>query len=80
MPKVSPALFMEPTWLKEGRMAKYEVIRPWHGVEMGQIIEVASLHPALLNNVRMVPSGTLTPAVDEERTTRKYRKQNPETE
>lgn len=33
-------------------MAKYEVIRPWHGVKVGQIVELAKLHPALRANVR----------------------------
>lgn len=31
---------------------KYEVIRPWHGVKAGQIVELAKLHPALKANVR----------------------------
>lgn len=33
-------------------MAKYEVIRPWHGVKSGQIVELGKLHPALKSNVR----------------------------
>lgn len=33
-------------------MAKYEVIRPWHGVKVGQVVELAKLHPALKPNVR----------------------------
>ncbi len=28
-------------------MAKYEVIRPWHGVTVGDVVEFESLHPAL---------------------------------
>lgn len=45
---------------------KYEVIRPWHGVEMGEVLELDSLHPALKANVRAIRStdqkGELTPA------------------
>lgn len=33
-------------------MAKYEVIRPWHGVKSGQVLDMAKLHPALKPNVR----------------------------
>ncbi len=33
-------------------MAKYEVIRPWYGVKMGQIVSLPKLHPALKPNVR----------------------------
>lgn len=31
---------------------KYEVIRPWFGVTMGQIVSFPKLHPALKPNVR----------------------------
>ena len=31
---------------------KYEVIRPWHGVKLGQIVNLPELHPALKSNVR----------------------------
>ena len=31
---------------------KYEVIRPWHGVRVGQIVNLDRLHPALKANVR----------------------------
>lgn len=33
-------------------MPKYEVIRPWHGVSVGQVFETDRLHPALKANVR----------------------------
>jgi len=33
-------------------MAKYEVIRPWHGVALGAVVELKKLHPALKANVR----------------------------
>ena len=31
---------------------KYEVIRPWHGVALGAVVELKKLHPALKSNVR----------------------------
>lgn len=31
---------------------KYEVIRPWHGVALGAVVELKHLHPALKANVR----------------------------
>lgn len=46
-------------------MAKYEVIRPWHGVTVGDVVEFESLHPALKPNVRLMrgeAGGALTPA------------------
>lgn len=44
-------------------MAKFEVIRPWHGVSKGQIIEVDRIHPAFKPNVR--PLGSLQVATPE---------------
>jgi len=32
-------------------MRKYKVIRPWHGVRAGQIVELEKLHPSLRANV-----------------------------
>lgn len=46
-------------------MTKYEVIRPWHGVTVGDVVEFESLHPALKPNVRLMrgeAGGALTPA------------------
>lgn len=46
-------------------MAKYEVIRPWHGVTVGDVVEFESLHPVLKPNVRLKrgdAGGTLNPA------------------
>lgn len=48
-------------------MPKYEVIRPWHGVEVGQLFEADSINPALASHVREVKpkadaDATLTPA------------------
>ena len=31
---------------------KYEIVRPWHGVKMGDVVELKKLHPALKANVR----------------------------
>jgi len=46
-------------------MAKYEVVRAWHGVKVGDVVETDKLHPALKSNVRVLPggSGDLVPAV-----------------
>ncbi|WP_313449945.1 hypothetical protein [Pseudescherichia sp.] len=46
-------------------MAKYEVIRPWFGVVVGDIVEFESLNPAFKSNVRLMcgeAGGTLNPA------------------
>jgi hypothetical protein len=36
---------------------KYEVIRPWHGVKAGDVVELKQLHPALKTNVRPIQGG-----------------------
>lgn len=38
-------------------MPKFEVIRPWHGVTAGQIVELKVVHPSLAANVRAVGEG-----------------------
>lgn len=38
-------------------MPKFEVIRPWHGVSAGQIVELKEVHPSLVANVRAVGEG-----------------------
>lgn len=35
-------------------MPKYEVTRAWHGVNEGDVVELAKLHPALKANVRPI--------------------------
>lgn len=35
---------------------KYEVIRAWHGVEVGEVIETDKLHDALKAHVRQIAS------------------------
>ena len=49
-------------------MAKYEVIRPWNGVIVGDVLKLEKLHPALKANVRPMlgeAGGELTPATPE---------------
>lgn len=49
-------------------MAKYEVVRPWFGVNVGDVVELDKLHPALKSNVRLMrgeSGGELTPAMPE---------------
>lgn len=38
-------------------MPKYEVIKPWHGVRAGQIVELKEVHESLVANVRAVGDG-----------------------
>ena len=55
-------------------MAKYEVVRPWHGVAIGDVVEFEKLHPALKANVHPLPdnaTGSLTPATPEAKSGRK---------
>lgn len=35
-------------------MARYEVVRPWHGVKLGDVFETEKLHPSLKSNVRPI--------------------------
>lgn len=49
-------------------MAKYEVIRPWHGVKKGDQVEIkGELHPAIKANVRQVSAAQLDPATQGDR-------------
>lgn len=46
-------------------MEKYEVVKAWHGVSVGDVVEMEKLHPALKSNVRLMrgaAGGELTPA------------------
>lgn len=36
-------------------MAKYRVKRAWHGVKVGQELEIENLHSALVPNVELIP-------------------------
>ncbi|KWQ85603.1 glycoprotein [Salmonella enterica subsp. enterica serovar Tennessee] len=49
-------------------MAKYEVVRPWFGVKVGDVVDIKELHPALKSNVRLMrgeAGSDLTPATPE---------------
>ncbi|MGJ3353432.1 hypothetical protein [Providencia sp. Je.9.19] len=49
-------------------MAKYEVIIPWFGVTVGQVVELEELHPVLKPNVRLLSdeaSAALPPSVEQ---------------
>ncbi|MGR7072191.1 hypothetical protein ACU62W_15025 [Klebsiella aerogenes] len=59
-------------------MAKYEVVRPWFGVKLGQVVEMNELHTALKSNVRLMcgeAGGELNPATPEGGTDNKSRKE-----
>ncbi|HID4130772.1 TPA: hypothetical protein ACXE8V_001073 [Pluralibacter gergoviae] len=59
-------------------MAKYEVVRPWNGVKVGDVVELKELHPALKSNVRLMrgeAGGELTPATPAAGTDAKSRKE-----
>lgn len=59
-------------------MAKYEVVRPWFGVKLGQVVELKELHPALKSNARLMngdAGGELTPATPDGGTGEKSRKE-----
>lgn len=55
-------------------MAKYEVIRPWHGVKRGQVIELDKMNPAFKSNLRPVrDEAELVPATPEATTPKRGR-------
>lgn len=59
-------------------MAKYEVVRPWNGVKVGDVVELKELHPALKSNVRLMrgeAGGELSPATPAAGTDTKSRKE-----
>ncbi|RUN97838.1 hypothetical protein EKN24_06735 [Enterobacter asburiae] len=59
-------------------MAKYEVVRVWFGVKVGQVVELKELHPALKSNVRLMngeAGGELTPSTPGAGTGEKSRKE-----
>lgn len=59
-------------------MAKYEVVRPWNGVALGQVVEIDKLHPALKSNVRLMrgeAGGELSPATPDAGTDTRSRKE-----
>ena len=59
-------------------MAKYEVVRPWFGVKVGDVVDLKDLHPALKSNVRLMKGeagGELKPATPDAGTGEKSRKE-----
>ncbi|MGO1254801.1 hypothetical protein LQZ44_11995 [Alcaligenes nematophilus] len=44
-------------------MAKYQVVRAWHGVTVGQVVEMEKVHPSLKANV--IPLTQAAPVSDE---------------
>ena len=56
-------------------MAKYQVIRAWHGVNVGDVVEIEKLHPALKPHVMKLSDAALTPATPDAGTGEKYRKE-----
>lgn len=59
-------------------MAKYEVVRPWFGVKVGDVVDFKELHPALKSNVRLMKGeagGELKPATPDAGTGEKSRKE-----
>ncbi|SFA94945.1 hypothetical protein SAMN05216502_104251 [Citrobacter amalonaticus] len=59
-------------------MAKYEVVRPWFGVKVGDVVELKELHPALKSNVREMmgeAGGELKPVTPDAGTGEKSRKE-----
>lgn len=57
-------------------MAKYQVIRPWHGVSAGQVVEMEGVHPSLKPHVMLISEGDLTPATPEAKAGRKRKTEN----
>ncbi|EJA3078712.1 hypothetical protein MYD35_004113 [Cronobacter sakazakii] len=57
---------------------KYEVTKPWHGVSLGDVVELENLHPSLKSHVRKLSgkaSAELTPATPDASTDKQARKQ-----
>ncbi|HCM9410108.1 TPA: hypothetical protein N5N65_004111 [Enterobacter hormaechei subsp. xiangfangensis] len=56
-------------------MAKYQVTRAWHGVKIGDVVEIEKLHPALKPHVMKLSDAALTPATPGAGTGEKTRKE-----
>ena len=57
---------------------KYEVIKPWHGVAKGDVVELKKVHPSLKSHVRKLSdkaSAELTPATPSATSEAKERKE-----
>lgn len=59
-------------------MSKYEVVKPWHGVSSGDVVELEELHPALKSHVRKLSeksSAEMTPATPNATSDKQARKE-----
>lgn len=56
-------------------MAKYQVTRAWHGVNVGDVVEIEKLHPALKPHVMKLSDSALTPATPDDGIDNKSRKE-----
>ena len=59
-------------------MPKFEVVRGWHGVKVGDILVLDKVHPALESHLRLMQGdagGELTPATPEAGNDAKSRKE-----
>ena len=57
---------------------KYEVIKPWHGVAAGDVVELKTVHPSLKSHVRKLSdkaSASLVPATPNAGTDKQARKE-----
>lgn len=57
---------------------KYEVIKPWHGVSLGDVVQLEKLHPSLKSHVRKLSgkaSAELSPATPDATTEKQSRKE-----
>ncbi|WP_337026102.1 hypothetical protein [Pantoea eucrina] len=56
---------------------KYEVIKPWHGVASGDVVQLETVHPSLKSHVRKLSSkasAELVPATPDAGTDKQARK------
>ncbi|MCX3307965.1 hypothetical protein ORN12_02930 [Pantoea vagans] len=57
---------------------KYEVIKPWHGVATGDVVQLEKVHPSLKSHVRKLSdkaSAELVPATPDATTEKQARKE-----
>lgn len=57
---------------------KFEVIKPWHGVAVGDVVELETVHPSLKPHVRKLSdkaSASLVPATPNASTDKQVRKE-----
>ncbi|AXF76058.1 hypothetical protein LU604_10890 [Erwinia tracheiphila] len=57
---------------------KYEVVRPWHGVSAGDVVQLEKVHPSLKSHVRKLSdkaSAQLVPATPDATADKQARKE-----